>query len=454
MAYGRPRPGRGANNTSRAAGRVMASGPDVMIVLPTLGPGGSERVATLLLNAWHKQGRRGTLVTLSNDPPDAYSLETGVERVRLPDALRTRQSPPAARVGLAVHRSMPRLAARTLDLVGIDVRALVARTVGPRLGPERYLAVFYPELLREIQGLRQLLQKVRPRVVIGFLGSANVTATLAARPLGLPVVVSERNDPAIEELPAPWQHLREQTYRWATLVTANSHGALDTMQAFVPASRLAYVPNPIVTRGTVADRSRSDRSILGVGRLVPQKGFDLLLRAFAEGARELAGWRVEILGDGPLRQELARLAETLGVADRVVLHGHVDDPFPHYARAAMLVLPSRFEGMPNALLEAMASGLPAIVSDASPGPLEVVIDGENGLVVPAGDVTALARAMTRLAGDADVRRSMGETGRTRSGEHGVEKTLGVWNEMLARARRNRDEVSPGPGRNDLRLDAG
>ena len=414
----------------------VAPGRDVVIVLPSLGPGGSQRVATILLNAWRRERRRATLVTLSNDPPDAHSLEAGIERVRLPDVLRARQSPSPARVGLAVHRSLPRLAARTLDLVGLDVRAFVARTVGPRLEPERYLAVFYPELLRKVRGLRQLLRKARPRVVIGFLGPTNVTAILAARPLGLPVVVSERNDPALQELPAPWQHLRKRTYRWATLVAANSRGALDTMQAFVPSSKLTYVPNPVVMREAAPGAAPRDPTILGVGRLVPQKGFDILLRAFADLARDLAGWRLQILGDGPLRQELARLAETLGIRERVVFHGHVGEPFSHYARAAMFVLPSRFEGMPNALLEAMAAGLPPIVSDASPGPLEEVTDGENGLVVPAGDVAALAGAMTRLAGDAELRHTMGQASRTRAAEHGLEKTLAVWEAVMARACRD------------------
>lgn len=409
---------------------------DVVLVLPGLGPGGSQRVATMLLNAWRRDGKRAMAVTLLNEEPDVHRLEAGVERVRLPDFLRARRSPSAARAGLAIHRSLPRLAARTFDLVGFDLRTFAARTVGARLEPERYLAVFYPELLREIRGLRQLLREARPRVIIGFLGSAGVPAILAARPLGLPVVVSERNDPAIEKLDAPWQHLRERTYRWATLVTANSRGALDTMQAFVPSSKLAYVPNPIVLRDAAPGSSPRDRTILAAGRLVPRKGFDMLLRAFADCAPSMAGWRVEILGDGPLRQELTRLAETLGVRERVVFHGHVDDPFPHYGRAAMFVLSSRYEGMPNVLLEAMASGLPAVVSDASPGPLEEVTDGENGLVVPAGDVAALAGAMSRLAGDAGLRRTMGEVGRTRAAEHGLEKTLAVWDAVMARACRD------------------
>lgn len=415
---------------------MKAPDPDVVLVLPSLGPGGSERVAAVLMNAWHKDRRRAMLVTLSNDKPDAYRLEAGVERVRLPDVLRAQPSLSAARVGLAVHRSLPRLAARTLDLVGFDLRTFVGRTVGPRLEPERYLAVLYPELVREIEGLRQFLQKVRPRVVIGFVGPTNVTVILAASPLGLPVVVSERNDPALQELPPPWHHIRERIYRRATLVTANSRGALDTMKAFVPSSKLAYVPNPIVLRDAAPAPTPRDPTILAAGRLVPQKGFDVLLRAFADCAWEMEGWRVEILGDGPLRQELTRLAEGLGVRERVVFHGHVDDPFPHYAQAGMFALPSRYEGMPNVLLEAMASGLPAIVSDASPGPLEEVAHGENGLVVPAGDVAALAGAMTRLAGDAELRRTMGEVSRTRAAEHGLEKTLSVWAAVMARACRD------------------
>ena len=266
--------------------------------------------------------------------------------------------------------------------------------------------------------------------MVAFLGSTSVVAILAARPLGLPVVISERNDPAIQTLDDPWQYLRERCYRWGTVVTANSRGALETMKAFVPASKLAYVPNPVLVRQAGPGAASRDPVILAVGRLVPQKAFDILLRAFAGGAGGLAGWSVEILGDGPLRKELERLAEELGVRHRVVFHGYVDDPAAHYARAGIFALPSRYEGMPNALLEAMAAGLPVIVSDASPGPLEEVADGAHGIVVPAGDVAALTAAMIKLAGDAGMRRAMGEACRTRSAEHGLERTLAVWQEVV------------------------
>ena len=418
---------------------MTGSDRDVVMVLPDLGLGGSQRVAAILLNAWRGEGKRVTLVTLLNYPPDAYRLDAGVEHLRLPDLPGQRSSTASASTGevdrppVRLARRAGRHAARLLGLVGLDLRALVARTVCLLLGPERYLAAFHRYAAHEIRDLRRLFRQARPRVVVAFLGSTSVVAILAARPLGLPVVISERNDPAIETLDDPWQYLRERYYRWGTVVTANSRGALETMTAFVPASKLAYVPNPVLVRQAGPGAASRNPVILAVGRLVPQKAFDILLRAFAGGAGGLAGWSVEILGDGPLRKELERLAEELGVRHRVVFHGYVDDPAAHYARAGIFALPSRYEGMPNALLEAMAAGLPVIVSDASPGPLEEVADGAHGIVVPAGDVAALTAAMIKLAGDAGMRRAMGEACRTRSAEHGLERTLAVWQEVVDRA---------------------
>ena len=422
---------------------MTGSDRDVVMVLPDLAAGGSQRVAAILLNAWHGEGKRVTLVTLLNTPPDAYRLDAGVERVRLPDvpggapstssASTGQAEPPPEPLPVRLARRAGRHAASLVGLVGLDLRALFARAVCLLLGPERYLSFSFPQAYHEIRGLRRLFRRARPRVVVAFLGSTNLTAVLAARPLGLPVVISERNDPAIETLEDPWQYLRQRCYRWATVVTANSRGVLETMTAFVPASKLAHVPNPVPARQAGPDPASRNPVILAVGRLVPQKAFDILLRAFAGGAGGLAGWSVEILGDGPLRKELERLAEELGVRHRVVFNGYVDDPAAHYARAGIFALPSRYEGMPNALLEAMAAGLPVIVSDASPGPLEEVTDGAHGIVVPAGDVAALTAAMIKLAGDAGMRRAMGEACRTRSAEHGLERTLAVWQEVVDRA---------------------
>ena len=161
-----------------------------------------------------------------------------------------------------------------------------------------------------------------------------------------------------------------------------------------------------------------------------QKGIDILLRAFARVADQLPEWRLSLIGDGPLRDELTELAHTLAIADRVTFHGHVGNPLELMNRSQAFVLSSRFEGMPNSLLEAMALGLPPIVSDASPGPLEIVIDERTGLVVPVEDVDALAAAMLRIAREPAYRGRLGAEARASVGRHSwavVEKT---WRTLL------------------------
>ena len=397
---------------------------DVVIVLPSLGPGGSERVATILLNAWRRDGRRATLVTLSNDPPDAYRLESGIERVRLPDVLRARQSP-SCRPGRSGRASLPAAPGRSHPRSGRPRRARARRPhrgSAPRTGALPG-GVLPGRCYGRSEGLRQLLREARPRIVIGFLGSANVTAILAARPLDLPVVISERNDPAIEELSAPWQHLRERTYRWADArhgQQPRGAGHDEGVRAGVEAGLRAEPGCRAGGRAWVSAPREPDHPCRGPARSAEGLRYPAAgLRGRRSGHGGMArgdpgGWTAAA-GAGAPRRDAGRP----GIASSFTVMWTIRSP--HYARASMFVLPSRFEGMPNALLEAMASGLPAVVSDASPGPLEEVTDGENGLVVPAGDATALTRAMTRLAGDADRAPYDGGSGtsairRARSGE--------------------------------------
>ena len=137
-----------------------------------------------------------------------------------------------------------------------------------------------------------------------------------------------------------------------------------------------------------------------------------------------------MVGEGPLRHELEEQCQALGIADRVRFHGHAQDPFPFYYRAEFFVLPSRFEGMPNTMLEAMACGLPPIASDASPGPLQYVENGVTGMVVPVEDVDALAAAIREMAGNGEMRARMGAAARGKVGELRLPSVLAIWNDVL------------------------
>ena len=167
----------------------------------------------------------------------------------------------------------------------------------------------------------------------------------------------------------------------ADQVTANSHGALTSLARFVAAEKLDFVPNPIAQEQSSESIPFTGPTILNVGQLTPQKGQDVLLDAFARIAEADKEWCLIIVGSGDRHEALCQQAERLGIGERVTFVGQVNNPFPYYRAAEIFALPSRFEGTPNVLLEAMSMSLPCIVSDASSGPLEYVEDGETGLVV-------------------------------------------------------------------------
>ena len=235
--------------------------------------------------------------------------------------------------------------------------------------------------------LRRTIRKIGPDSVLSFLTQTNILTVLATRGLATHTVISERNDPRLQRHQARVERLRHIVYPWADVVTANSKGALTALQSFVPKHKLAFLPNPLAATPASETATFAAPTVITVGRLVEQKGIDVLLAAWAKVAPSLPDWRLALVGDGPLAGELKEQARKLGVEDSVDWVGHVSDPFPLLRGAKLFVLTSRFEGTPNALLEAMACGLPAVVSDASPGPCELIGTDESraGLIVPVED---------------------------------------------------------------------
>jgi glycosyltransferase involved in cell wall biosynthesis len=169
--------------------------------------------------------------------------------------------------------------------------------------------------------------------------------------------------------------------------------------------------------------------ILGVGRLAGLKDFPTLLRAFARlRARRPA--RLVILGDGPHRRRLAWLARRLGLAADVDLAGWAANPYAFYAAADLFVLSSRAEGLPNALLEAMACGCPVVSTDCPSGPREILDGGRLAPLVPVGDPAALAEAIDRALATPPDRAALQRRARAFSMDASAEAHLDLFRRLL------------------------
>jgi glycosyltransferase involved in cell wall biosynthesis len=169
-----------------------------------------------------------------------------------------------------------------------------------------------------------------------------------------------------------------------------------------------------------------------MGRLNPQKGFDLLLQAFARCAEKHADWSLMILGEGDERPRLEAMASDLGIKDRVTMPGLVKDPLRILRGTDLFVLSSRYEGFPMALVEAMACKLPVISTDCPSGPRDIVRDGVNAILVPPNDVNALAGAMDRLMANQAERQRLGANAVQVIERFSVEKVMNIWDNLLSR----------------------
>lgn len=290
--------------------------------------------------------------------------------------------------------------------------------------------------LRRVLRLRRFISGERPDRIVSFIDGTNVLALLAAWRTGIPVVVSERTDPAQHRIPVPWRILRRLTYPWASAIVVQTRSAA----AYFPESwqaRIAVVPNPVPAASPAAAPSEAlpgvPRLIVALGRLEPPKGFDLLVRAFSRIAPEHPGWKLTIHGEGTERSSLERQIDASGAAGRVSLPGSEADAAGVLRRAGLFVLSSRYEGFPNALCEAMACGLPVISFDCPSGPAEIIRDGVDGLLVPAGDVDRLASTISQLIADPTRMRELGRRAIEISDRFSVERIEALWGSILERA---------------------
>lgn len=325
------------------------------LFLPNLGGGGAERVALRLVQDWSARGHNVDLILL-------------------------------------------RAEGELLDLVpeGVQVVDLAAARIRNALLP-----------------LIRYFRRRRPHAFHAAMWPLTVVATLAHRLAGSDARLILAEHTALSKHYSHFGRLRRallaRTIAWAypraTARLAVSKSAADDLARVsgIRRSSIEVIYNPVAGPPSDAKAAgdpphlakRAERRLLAVGRLTPEKNHDLLIRAFARLRAHGCDAELVILGDGPLRPQLERLAQDEGVEEHVRFAGFVLDPWPYYASADVFVLSSDYEGFPLVLIEAMRAGLAIVSTDCESGPREMLAEGLYGTLVPCGDADALARALAQ-----------------------------------------------------------
>lgn len=296
------------------------------------------------------------------------------------------------------------------------------------------------KLLPSLKQLRALTERLSPDATLSFLTRANIANAWAMAGRGRPWLISERVNTSAHlgkgRGAIAAKAMVRIAYPRAAHVIAVSEGVVDDLadNFGVQRARMSAIANPIDHDQIAALAAEppaitpAGPYIVAAGRLVPNKNMALLLRAYAKADPDA---RLVILGEGPERPALERLAATLGIADRVDMPGFVANPFALLARAQAYAMPSNAEGFPNGLVEAMACGVPVVATNCASGPSEILadrprsavtggIDVDAGALVPTDDVDAFAAALRRVL--VEPRRSAcGARARARSRAYGVEQ---------------------------------
>lgn len=362
------------------------------LVIHALNFGGAERVMASMANHWAEQDVDVTLLTLDATATDRFPVRDNVRRVGL-GLLRESRHP-----WQAVWNNATR-----------------------------------------IRCLRRAIRDSGAQHVVSFTDKMNVLALLASAGRPWKTIIAERNDPRRQKMSRGWEFLRRRTYPRCSALVVQTESVAKYASCLVRNRPIYVIPNAVAPPAGQLDPGQLERSdhltLAAMGRLDAQKGYDLLIEAFARIAAKHFDWGLKIAGDGEERRTLERIIEAQGLADRVELCGWVDEPQSFLLNADVFVLSSRYEGFPNALLEAMACGLPVVSFDCLSGPGEIVRHEIDGLLVPAENVDALAQALDRLMSNPAERVVLGRNASEVSTRFGYEAFFRRWEQVFADATR-------------------
>jgi glycosyltransferase involved in cell wall biosynthesis len=279
--------------------------------------------------------------------------------------------------------------------------------------------------------LARKLRTIHTGVVVSTRPALHVAAARLVQPGVVTIGQDHLNFESRSKEPGSMAFIEEACRRGLdAFVTLTPSDAADYARALAATStRVATIPNALSWPLGPA-REYDQRVVVAAGRLVPRKGMARLIRAFAPVAQRHPDWELRIYGSGRLEGRLAERIERLGLGDQVLLMGHTEDLPAAFDEASVFASASLAEGFPMVMLEALSKGLPLVSFDCPRGPGDIIRHGQNGLLVPDGDIGALSEALEALISDDERRRRMGARALADAEEYVVDRIASSWNALI------------------------
>lgn len=369
---------------------------NIAIIISSLNPGGAEKVLSGIANYLTSKDHQISLITFSDSAASPfYSLASKINLIQLNQSYPVKFS----------------------------------------------LLIRLRNIVKRILCLRRTIQKLNPDVILSFVDVTNITTLAATIGLKIPVLVSERTHPSYHRLPKFYQIIRRIFYPKADAIVIQTSSAAEyfngnsfTNIKIIPNA----VPRPIQTKPDIISSSIA-KNIVSVGRLCPFKGFDTLIQAFNQLLKVYPHLTLTIYGEGKERLNLERFIQSLDLQNRILLPGAIQNIQEALINADLFIFPSRYEGFPNALCEAMAVGLPVIASDCS-GNIDIVRDGIDGRLFPVGDIQALTKITLELLEDGLQRQRLAEGAKEICDRFEPGRIFKLWDDVIADAGRPYHEI--------------
>jgi GalNAc-alpha-(1->4)-GalNAc-alpha-(1->3)-diNAcBac-PP-undecaprenol alpha-1,4-N-acetyl-D-galactosaminyltransferase len=357
----------------------MATTKKILFFISSMNAGGAERVASSLLNWWAKRGDQIFLATMA-EGASFYELDANIHHIEL----------------------------------------------GLRKESHNIFKAVINNLSR-VKKIREIIKKINPDIIISFMTSTNNLVILACSFLRFPLIISERTIKMAPANSMSMNILRRLLYNKADcLVTQTSADRLN--YNFV--NNVQVIPNPVfIAEDKVDIEAQKDKIILAVGRFNKYKGFDVLIRAFSE-IKDKKGFKLLIIGDGELKIELQNLVSQLNIQKYADLIPNQKSIYDYYRKASIFVLASKYEGFPNTLIEAMASGCACVSFDCPYGPREIIQNNYNGKIIEANNQKKLTETLSDLIDNEEERIVLGQHASSIIDTLGITKIINKWDELI------------------------